>query len=1078
MVAHLRYSLQQPATRGALVALGSVLLAGAIARVEMRGPTDASESSSLERLAEAVGEHRLTRARFSGGFAYATCDARDSAAQLVQGLICQETTPESWRTALALRTVALHIRRGGVGESDAGRAHTLGVWSVVWGRPREAAEVLRKMTRERPRDARALNDLAVALSALAQAEDDPTALIEAFTAVDSAVRLDTTFAEARFTQAILLESLQLPTDAIVAWRRYLELDRASRWATEARDRLASLGAVADRWPDELRRLRLAIVASDTGAIRAIVARYPANARPLAQDSLGAWGSALLAGRARDAAAALGFVRAIAGPLHDATGDALLQDEVEVIDRSLEHHRAGSALTLAGGHAKLRSGVELSDSGDVVQSARTLAEAERLLKRGGSQMVGWVHLVRARLLYWKQHPDAALRDLRRLRASTPAKYLVLRSYAAELQGLIYDERTDYVRVVAAYDTAMTEGRTSRDPETVLRVASWLAHNMTVLRGRAAGWRVLYAALRATPMYPSNHRSKHAVYGVAANATTGDAPRLSLLYGEETIRSARALPRPSYLAAAYTWQAQRLAQLREPALAHRALDSALAAATRTSESQGRTLLLSDAALAQGLVTLRESPSSAESALQKVVDDYRATGYERGLATAFLLLAQSRVAAGHVDAGLAAFDSAMSRTEQQRATVLDHDERVAFLDHAREVIDQIVALRADQGDAAGAFELFERNRSRVLLEELEGRQQHPHRRAESSVATLRALQRRLPDSTVVLSYAVLPGETLLWVVGRHRFELHRIRVTASELEALVERLRETIVDSHAGADVAAMSEQLFDLLIAPAVGLPREARLSIIPDRWLHFVPFAALRDRRSGRYLVQDRELSYAPSAALLGDQLDRGATHMSRQSRALVVGNPSFDARVFRLPSLPAAEREARSIAAAYADAALLIGATATSAVIQRATPFVDVFHFAGHAVVRTDAPRMSHLLLASDAHSDGAVFSSEVSRWHLPRKTLVVLSGCGTAQGPLSATEGVSSLARAFFAAGASGVVASLWAIEDEGTPDFFADFHHRLAKGESPAAALRATQVEWITGIHGHEGSAPTWAAFQLFGG
>lgn len=1078
MVAQLRYSLQRPASRGALVALGSILLAGAIARVEMCGPAAASVSVSLESLAQAVGEHRLTRARFSGGFAYAPCRARDSASRLVQGLICQETTPESWRTAPALRTVAQHIQRGGAGESDAGRAHTLGVWSAVWGRGREAVAVLQGVTRQRPRDARVLNDLAVALSAFAQTEDDPTALIEAFAAVDSAVRLDTTFVEARFNQAILLEHLQLPTDAVVAWRRYLQMDPASPWATEARDRLASLGVVTDQWPDELRRLRLAIVAADTVAIRAIVRRYPANTRPLAQDSLGAWGSALSAGRTQDAAAALRFVRAIAGPLHDATGDALLQDEVAVIDRALEHHRADSAFPLAGGHAALQSGVALSDSEDVKQSARALTEAERLLTRGGSQMVGWAHLARARLRYQEQQYDAALGDLRRIRASTPVKYLVLRSYAAELQGLIYDERTDYVHVVAAYDTAMAEGQTTRDPETALRVASWLAHNMTVLRGREAGWRVLYAALVATSMYPSNHRSKHAVYGVAATATTGDAPRLSLRYGEETIRIARALMRPSFLAAAYTWQAQRLAQLREPALAQRALDSAFAAVTRTSERQGRTLFLSDAALAQGLVTLRESPSSAEGVLQKVVDDYRATDYKRELPTAFLLLAQARVATGHVDAGLAAFDSAMSRTEQQRATVQDHDERVSFLDHAREVIDQIVAQRADHGDASGAFDLFERTRSRVLLEELEGQQQQPRHRAPTSVATVRALQRRLPDSTVVLSYAVLPGETLLWVVGRNRFELHHIPVRASELEALVERLRETIGDSHAGADVAAISKQLFALLIAPAADLPRGARLSIIPDRWLHFVPFAALRDHRSGRYLVQDRELSYTPSAALLLDQLDRGMTHLSRQSRVLVVGNPSFDARVFRLPLLPAAEREARSIAAAYADASLLIGASATSAAVERVTPFVDVFHFAGHAVVRTDAPRMSHLLLASDEHGDGAVFSSDVSRWRLPRKTLVVLSGCGTAQGPLSATEGVSSLARAFFAAGASGVVASLWAIEDEGTPDFFADFHRRLAKGESPAAALRATQVEWITGIHSHEGSAPTWAAFQLFGG
>lgn len=127
---------------------------------------------------------------------------------------------------------------------------------------------------------------------------------------------------------------------------------------------------------------------------------------------------------------------------------------------------------------------------------------------------------------------------------------------------------------------------------------------------------------------------------------------------------------------------------------------------------------------------------------------------------------------------------------------------------------------------------------------------------------------------------------------------------------------------------------------------------------------------------------------------------------------------------------------------------------------------------------MSLLVLAADAHSDGAVYSNEVAQWHLGRTKLVVLSGCGTSVGRLSATEGVSSLARAFFEAGVSAVVASLWSIEDEGTADFFAAFHQRLSRGESPAAALRATQMEWIADVRPGQRPAATWGAFELFGG
>ena len=65
--------------------------------------------------------------------------------------------------------------------------------------------------------------------------------------------------------------------------------------------------------------------------------------------------------------------------------------------------------------------------------------------------------------------------------------------------------------------------------------------------------------------------------------------------------------------------------------------------------------------------------------------------------------------------------------------------------------------------------------------------------------------------------------------------------------------------------------------------------------------------------------------------------------------------------------------------------------------------------------------------------------------------------------------------AGVPAVVASQWAIEDEETSAFFVAFHERVARGERPASALRATQVERIGGSGAREPSA--WAAFQIFG-
>jgi hypothetical protein len=131
------------------------------------------------------------------------------------------------------------MRVGGENGSSAPEVHLAGVWNLVWGRTDDAVANLRALVKREPLNARALNDLAVALTEYAQHHDDPSALIDAFVVADSAVRADPSLVEARFTHALLLEQLYLRTDAIVAWNRYLQLDGKSPWATEAREHLAT-----------------------------------------------------------------------------------------------------------------------------------------------------------------------------------------------------------------------------------------------------------------------------------------------------------------------------------------------------------------------------------------------------------------------------------------------------------------------------------------------------------------------------------------------------------------------------------------------------------------------------------------------------------------------------------------------------------------------------------------------------------------------------------------------------------------------------------------------------------------------
>jgi CHAT domain-containing protein len=986
-------------------------------------------------------------------------------------LACTVPRAASWPTSKKLETFAIDSRIEGENSSPSAKARTSGIFNLVWGRVDDAVADLREAVRRDPLNARALNDLAVALTDFAEQHDDPSALVEAFVAADSAVRQDSTLKEARFTHALILDRLYLRTDAIEAWKRYLQLDGKSPWAREAKEHIAALQPQGDTTNQE-ERLRRAMLSKDSLRLRSIVDESPSGARLMIQDELGKWGAMLVAGDSVGSREHLAFARAIATPFGAVTGDSLFTDAVAAIDKALIAKDTIRTRALAAGHASLVRGVKLFEGFKQVAATEELSKARKLLATGASPMSGWALLYMARAQIPPRRYEDALHRLNMLRDSTPSRYLVLRSIAAQYQGFVYNVRSDYVHVRAAYDSAVFENRTTREPAITLRVGSWLAQVDQVLRGRGAGWRDQYAALIATRLYPASHQALYqalyTVFEYAALATASESSRLSLRYCGELVRIARRMTDSTALTYALRHRAEVLAALGQTELADADIAGALDIAQRIRD----TKLIADVLLVGAHIAGARQPAKAEADLQRVIAEFRAVKYDIGLPTAYLYLAQSRVASGEIDPARSAFDSATRVMQQQRATIAAYAERGSFLDAARSVIDQIVTFHAGHS-GRDAFEYFEGNRSRVLLEQLaDNRGQSVDQRRQ----VLAELQHHLKKDDVVLSYAVLPNELLIWSITRDGFDQRHVRVKAPELERLVTQFQQSLLASD--KPDSATSERLYEMLVDSASRLQPGANLIVIPDRWLHFIPFVALRNPSSKRYLVLDHAVSYAPSATLLLASLAQPPQRFSQASKVLAIGNPAFDQQALQLPTLPAAESEAHRVSSLYADQTSLTGRDATDKALERLSPDVDILHFAGHAVVGRDAPQLSHLVLASDGRSTGVVFSTEIAHWKLRRTRLVILSGCNTADGKLSATEGAASLARAFFAAGVPTVVSSLWAIEDEDTADFFAAFHRWLVQGYPPAVALRETQIKWLDDGRTRVRPVRSWAAFQLFGG
>jgi len=341
-------------------------------------------------------------------------------------------------------------------------------------------------------------------------------------------------------------------------------------------------------------------------------------------------------------------------------------------------------------------------------------------------------------------------------------------------------------------------------------------------------------------------------------------------------------------------------------------------------------------------------------------------------------------------------------------------------------------------------------------------------------------MPAGVALVEYAVLPDRVLAWMVRRQGVDFVPLPMQATSLASAVTRFRSRLESAEEPGSPPAVAARLYSALVEPLVAkLEPTETLVFIPDKDLHRLPFAALVNPKTGHYLAEERTLTISPSATLYlrseqrGEQLASGAL-----ARVLVIGNPTLDsAATPTLGSLKGTEREAAQIAGLYGVSPLL-GERATSAMFLRSAAEYEVLHIAAHGLLNRDAPAWSKLMLAAEPEGgSGELHAWEIERLNLRQTRLAVLSACSAAGGTIWINEGVSSLARAFLAAGVPAVVAPVWDIGDEQAAALMFAFHRELRSGLDPASALRAAQLSLLHSTDPKLRLPANWAGFQVIG-
>ncbi len=985
--------------------------------------------------------------------------------------------------------------------------HALGLLYLAKRQYEQAVEQLQAALKLSPNDAPLLSDLGAAFMERGNSElrDNDAAggkglsdFALSLEQLNHALEIDPKLLDALFNRALLYQSMKAPRQAADEWKHYLEIDPNSPWATEARHNLKLLEAQGNVRNNEqtLQEFLNAYRAhNDEQAWQVIsTSREMITGRmiafQLAHASLRTDAQSKRA-ETNELLAAMHY----AGTLERARANDPFVGELSDFYSSAGH-AAGSALLEA--EAALEDGYRLCLVSKYDEARAQFERAQTLFASAGDQH-------EARLIdYWLAYCLGQRDEL----TESAARLADLVTFCQE-HGYRWLLSQTLCQLANAYDLLGDHSRSLNLDRQALDIA--VAMGDTYIQQKA----LTQLALQYTELGRPDHALDYNQRTLSVAASSASSPRQdwrNYTYVAQTLYALK-----SYAAAAaYEREALRLSldELHDPALSHLSythLGMILAGTGHYDESIRQTTagldlarsLQNDSAsrkmIAYSLLQLghltRRSGDCANALrrydeslkLYEGMEISKLDGYDahKGRLLCY-------ITTGNDSGADAELPVVLKRFEEDRARIVEEQNRDSYFDAEQGVYDIAIDYAYRQGDQHRAFGYSEESRARSLLDMLtHGTGTTPSALAESDVTIngvatpegLETLQGQLTSDLRVVQYAVLRDKLLIWVISRSSFELREQALSADVLNAQVTDYLSLLKrnDQSQAVELRSRAEALYDWMIAPIRPLLEGAKeVCIVPDKSLFHVPFAALVTPTTGRYLVEDFTLFFAPSTTVLA-LCSRNAKQLllSHAETLLSVGNPAFDRASYPgLPDLPAAEFEAQQVAQIYGSTALT-GARAQKATFLELLKRTDVVHFAGHYVADEHTPMRSRLLLAGNGKTDDSLTAAEVYGKPLSQIRLVVLSACQTELDRYDNGEGMIGIARTFLAAGAPLVVASQWPVDSGATAELMINFHrNRKLKGLNTAAALCDAQRTMITGGDEQYRSPYYWAAFLSVGG
>jgi CHAT domain-containing protein len=984
---------------------------------------------------------------------------------------------------------------------------------ILVSQPRCIDSAIAALERFARTDASAGSDVAAAYYLRAQREDQPSDLLRALDAAESAVAAAPRLSAARFNLALVQESLGLPAEAIASWDAFRQADH-SPWAGEAldhRNRLAREYALdgETQWALNRARLPAALLAGDRATVDRLIAPFPSAAERYLEDELLPQWAGAPSEKVLDAATLL------AAEQSRLTDDRYALDVVEAIRRSLRWPERLDALRQ--GHLAFAEARSAERSFGPRKAAASYQEAAQALERGGSPLHLMAVIGYAVGLSFEPGMNtrciALLAPLERQADRNGYRHLLVQIHWKRAYFLTYLSRL--LESLTEYDAAFTEAARLGDEESMAAIHARRSGVFRAMGHSELAWRESIQAIRYAPRFVEP-QSRHAALGEAAAAVLAlDHPGIALIYQDAAVRlfqNELVSAPPEHLNLIRHLQQNMAIALRERAgielhlerydRARVDLEESIRLSNRPGDqvdANNRRVLEARVDELLGRTRLRTDPRQAVAAFTRALSLTADDEFRTFRAALFAQRAEAQHRAGHTAETESDLRAALAELRAEESGILANRKRgqgeelwSSYFSRFRETYQLLIRQLIEEGRPDEAFAFAERARASEplsLIGQLEVAPRAFHDRAPGDATMdLARIQASLPPGTFLIDYSVLEDRTYTWIVSRDRFLVLTQPVGRAAVERWSAALQRSARQQNAGAFNRGLYAPFDGLIAAPwsaIASMPDglHPRLVFIPDGAMHGLPFAALRNPDTRRYLIEDAPVSIAGSATLYVFSLLRDrALPSTNQPSVLLVGDPAFNEELplaRGLARLPAARREVEGIRPLYAPRAdLCVDTCATvPAFLERARD-KTIVHVAGHAIANARAPYRSLLLLAPSAGESGALEAGDLlTRLNMNQTRLVVLSTCSSAGGLPVGPEGVAPLVRPLIAAGVPAVIGSLWNVEDATAGELLVSFHRHYRQGSDAAVALQSAQLDLLRNKNPGLRSVLAWAPFQVIG-